>query len=38
MCEMSIMNGFRALNLIELTLGDVKNAVEKEEYPGQKVI
>lgn len=38
MCEMSIMNGFRALNLIEVTLGDIKNAVEKEEYPGQKVI
>ena len=37
-CEMTMMNGLRASNVLQLRLSDVTNASNNCDYPGQKVI
>ena len=36
--EVTMMNGLRASNVIELRVKDALNAVTNKEYPGQKII
>ena len=38
MCQLCIMNGLRASNLIELRLKDVENCSTHPEYPGQIIV